>query len=110
MVLRIWRTRIDESRADDYREFAERESLPMFSAQPGFLGLLFGATPGERVVATIWESHEATARLEEAQSYRDTVAAIQATGFLVGESDVEILELQRAFLTDQLLDTWPRTR
>jgi hypothetical protein len=36
-VLRIWQTGIDESRADEYREFARRRSTPMFSSQPGFL-------------------------------------------------------------------------
>jgi hypothetical protein len=38
VIMRIWRTRVDEGRAAEYERFAAEESLPMFSGQPGFLG------------------------------------------------------------------------
>jgi heme-degrading monooxygenase HmoA len=98
IVVRLWKTRIDESRADEYLEFARTRSVPMFSSQHGFLGVVFLAASGERLVATIWESHEAAADLEASPSYEATVAAIEATGFLEGESVVETFELEGASL------------
>lgn len=108
MVLRIWRTGIDESRAGEYREFARRNSVPMFSSQPGFLGVLFAAAPRERTVVTLWESRAAAEALEESGSYRHTVAAIEAAGFLDGESHIEIFELQGASLGEHFLDAMSR--
>jgi heme-degrading monooxygenase HmoA len=108
MVLRIWRSGIDEGRADEYREFARRSSVPMFSRQPGFLGVLFAAAPRQRAVMTLWESREAAKALEASDSYRRTVAAIEAAGFLCGESPVETLELQGALLGAQFSDAISR--
>jgi heme-degrading monooxygenase HmoA len=98
MILRVWRTRIDESRADDYREFARGRSVPMFRSQPGFVGGLFGARHGERAVITIWEDRTAAEVLSSSESYQITVAAIEASGFLIGESSVEMFELEGAVL------------
>jgi hypothetical protein len=33
MIARSWRTEIDETRGDEYRECAHTRSLPMFRAQ-----------------------------------------------------------------------------
>lgn len=104
MVVRIWRTEIDESRADEYREFARRNSAPMFAAHDGFLGALFSAAPGQRAVVTFWESPSAAARLAESSSYRETVAALEAEGFLKGQSYVETFELHDAFMLERFLD------
>jgi heme-degrading monooxygenase HmoA len=94
MVLRIWRTGIDESRGDEYRDFAARESAPMFAAHDGFLGVMFAAALRQRVVVTFWESPSAAAGLAESRLYRRTVDAIEAAGFLEGSSTVETFELQ----------------
>jgi heme-degrading monooxygenase HmoA len=96
MVLRIWRTGIDESRAADYLEFARDKSVPMFVSQLGFAGVFFAARPGERAVVTLWESRAAAEALETSESYRTTVAAIERTGFLWGESTVEVFEIEQA--------------
>src|SRR5947209_8067836 len=98
MVLRIWRTGIDESRGNEYRAFARRNSAPMFASHHGFLGVMFAAAPGQRAVVTFWESSSAAAGLAESSSYRQTMAAIEAAGFLEGPSNVEVFELQDAFL------------
>lgn len=98
MIVRVWRTRIDESRADDYREFARDRSVPMFCSQPGFAGVLFGARDGERAVITIWADRTAAEALSNSESYQTTVAAIGASGLLIGESSVEIFELEGAVL------------
>ena len=110
MVLRIWRSGIDELRADEYREFARRRSVPMFSRQPGFLGVLFAAAPRQRAVVTLWESPAAAQALEEADSYLRTIAAIEAAGFLDGESHVETFELQGALLGTQFSDATSRVK
>lgn len=107
-VLRIWRTGIDESRADEYREFARRNSVPMFSSQRGFLGVLFAAAPRQRAVVTLWASRAAADALERSSSYRHTVAAIEAAGFLDGESHVELFELQDASMTEHFVDAMAR--
>jgi heme-degrading monooxygenase HmoA len=106
MVLRIWRTGIDESRAADYLEFARRNSVPMFESQPGFAGVFFAARSGERAVVTLWETQAAADALETSESYQTTVAAIGRAGFLRGESAVEVFEIEGA-LTSGLTDgTW----
>lgn len=87
--MRIWRTKVDEGRAAEYERFAATESLPMFSGQPGFRGLLFGRAGTDCTVVTLWEDDAAADALEASPGYRDTVARIGAAGFLRGGSTVE---------------------
>jgi heme-degrading monooxygenase HmoA len=101
MVVRIWRTEIDTTRAEEYREFARSRSLPMFRAQPGFAGVLFAGQGSERVVITLWRDLAAAEALERSETYNATVAEIQATGFLRGDSSVEVLEVEGVFLSDE---------
>jgi heme-degrading monooxygenase HmoA len=101
MVVRIWRTEIDARRADEYREFAHSRSLPMFRAQPGFAGVLFAGQGSERVVITLWRDVAAAEALERSETYKATVAEIQATGFLRGDSSVEVLELEGVLLNGE---------
>lgn len=76
----------------------------MFASHHGFLGVMFTASPGQRAVVTFWESPEAAAGLAESSLYRQTVTAIEAPGFLEGPSNVEVFELQDAFMAGQFLD------
>jgi heme-degrading monooxygenase HmoA len=99
MVVRIWRTEIDLRRADEHREFAHARSLPMFRAQPGFAGVLFAEQGSERVVITLWRDVAAAEALGRSETYNAMVAEIQATGFLRGDSSVEVLELEGVFLS-----------
>lgn len=98
MIVRIWRTRIDGGRADEYLDFAQSESLPMFRAQPGFAGVLFAAREAERAVITLWDDLDAVDALDSSPTYAATVEAIEATGFLDGPSTVEVLDLEGVFL------------
>src|SRR5438128_254618 len=93
-IVRIWRTKIDRKRADEYRRFANAQSLPMFRAHRGFIGVVFGETEDERIVITFWASREAAAALDASPLYRETVERIEATGFVVGPSTVEIFEVR----------------
>jgi heme-degrading monooxygenase HmoA len=99
MILRIWRTGIDESCADDYAEFARTKSVPMFRSQAGFAGVIFAGRAGERAVLTLWDGRAAVEALDRSDSYKAIVAEIGAAGFLRGDSDVEVFELD-AFLLD----------
>jgi heme-degrading monooxygenase HmoA len=108
MVMRIWRTGIEESRSDEYRRFAEGNSVPMFSAQAGFVGVFFAAAPGTRAVVTFWESAAAAEALEQSASYLHTVEAIVATGILCGPTSTEIFELEGAQLTGPFVNLLPR--
>jgi hypothetical protein len=38
MIMRIWRTQVDEARAAEYERFAAQQSLPMFRAHRGSKG------------------------------------------------------------------------
>lgn len=104
MIIRIWRTQIDEARAHAYRDFAHATSLPMFRAQPGFAGVLFAARGSERAVITLWRDSAAVLALERSKSYRATVAEIEATGFLMQHGVVEVLEVEELHLEPGALD------
>ncbi len=108
MIMRIWRTLVDEGRTAEYERFAAEESLPMFAAQAGFRGLLFGRDGNRCTVVTLWQDEAAADALEVSPAYRETVARITATGFLAGVSTVDRLTVHASHLPDTHLD--PPTR
>ncbi|MEU4192268.1 antibiotic biosynthesis monooxygenase [Kribbella sp. NPDC026611] len=93
MIVRIWRTGIVEERAAEYDAFAHTRSLPMFRRQPGCRGVYFTHTETGRAVVTIWTNQEAADALAHSDDYLATVAAIEATGFLLGPQSVELLNV-----------------
>jgi heme-degrading monooxygenase HmoA len=95
VIVRIWRTRIDPARAEDYERFANERSLPMFRRQAGFRGVLFASgEETDRVVLTFWETADAVEELGRSPTYRETVDALIASGMLRGEQTVEALDVQ----------------
>jgi heme-degrading monooxygenase HmoA len=97
-VVRIWRTGLDESRAQEYEEFARTVSVPMFRRHAGFAGVLFARSSGERVVITFWQDRAAADALAESDDYQVTVQAIEAAGFLRPPQRLELLDVH---------DQWP---
>jgi len=97
LVVRIWRTGLDESRAPEYEDFALRISLPMFRHHAGFLGVLFAGTGAERTVITLWSDEAAAAALDMSADYQATVRAIEATGFLLPPRRVEQLHVHSSW-------------
>ena len=91
--MRIWTTRIAMDREDEYVAFAESRSLAMFRSQSGCLGVLFLKCGEEHAACSFWSSHADLEALELSSSYRDTVAALQATGLLVGDATVKVYEV-----------------
>jgi heme-degrading monooxygenase HmoA len=87
MILRIWRANIDPARAEEYERFARERSLPMFRSHRGFRGCAFLRNGSDRAVVTLWDRPEDVAALEASARYRETVAAIMATGFVRATED-----------------------
>ena len=98
LVVRSWRTGLDESRAPEYEDFALRISLPMFRRHAGFLGVLFAGTGAERTVITLWTDKAAAMALDASADYQATVRAIEATGFLRPPQRVELLPLHNSWI------------
>lgn len=96
MIMRIWRARVDEARGDEYERFAQQESLPMFQAQAGFRGLVFGRSCDNCVVVTLWEDEAAADSLDASTSYLETVARIRAADFSLVDLGVERFNVHAA--------------
>ena len=104
-VLRIWRARIDSSRAGEYLSFANEQSLPMFRGHAGFLGVIFAARGAERLVLTVWRDMEAVRALDASPRYSATVADIEASGFLDSASPVEVYTIEGGALDSALMSS-----
>jgi heme-degrading monooxygenase HmoA len=98
MIARIWRTTIDETRADQYLDFARSRSLPMFRSQQGFVGALFARQRAERTVISLWRDLASAHALDGSPTYKATVAEIEAIGFIVGPSTIDVLEVEQILL------------
>lgn len=103
MIIRIWRTEIDNARSAEYEYFAQVQSLDMFRRQVGFLGVLFLGNQKDRAVLTIWRDLMSVEALTHSSTYQDTAAKLNATGLLIGQTSVEVHEVQSGFLDLQTL-------
>jgi heme-degrading monooxygenase HmoA len=106
MVIRIWATKVVPSRLAEYELFAHEYSLPMFRQQPGFRGVLFARSGADCVVVTLWQDQEAAEALSTSPTYRSTVEQISETGFLVGASSLQVLELHGGLLAEPIDLGW----
>ncbi len=70
-----------------------RGVLPTFYAQPGCRVVLFTRHDDQVAVLTLWEDEQAADALSSSPLYQNTVREITATGFLVGESDLEVFTI-----------------
>ncbi len=82
MIVRIWRARIDEARSEEYENFARNRSIPTFRSHAGFLGCALLRDGADCTVVTLWDTERDVERLETSHRYRETGAAIMATGFV----------------------------
>jgi heme-degrading monooxygenase HmoA len=82
VIVRIWRAEIDPARAEEYELFAQERSLPMFRSHAGFRGCALVRKGADCTVVTLWARREDAAALEHSDRYRETAAAIMATGFV----------------------------
>ena len=98
MIVRIWRTRVDPEREEEYERFTQEHSLPMFHQQRGLLGVLLLHGPEEWAALTMWESMAAVEALESSPTYAKTVHRLEGSGLLTGEQSVEVFEVHGGFL------------
>jgi heme-degrading monooxygenase HmoA len=98
LMVRIWRTGLDESRAPEYEDFARTVSLPMFRRHDGFGGVLFAKSGGVRMVITLWADRAAADALGESDDYRATVRAIEATGLLRPPQRIRLLNVHGSWI------------
>jgi heme-degrading monooxygenase HmoA len=103
MIARIWRTGLDESRAEEYDVFAGERSLPMFRRQPGLRAVFFVRTEDGRAAITLWQDLAAAEALATSKDYLDTVEAIKAAGFLRSPQSVELVPVEQAWLAPDLI-------
>ena len=104
MILRIWRAQIEPSTRPICEQFEQTYSLPMFRALPGCLGVFFLFTTQEWLAASLWDSQDSIEKLSVSSVYQETVNKLVATGLLVGEQSVELLEVTGGFLETQWLE------
>jgi heme-degrading monooxygenase HmoA len=94
-VVRIWRTGVDPQQISSYKRFAQSKSLPMFRAHAGFLGVFFThRDDGLHAVITLWQDRASVEALEESPIYLQTVRELESSGLLVGESSVEVFDVE----------------
>jgi hypothetical protein len=103
MIARIWRTGLDESRAEEYDAFAVDRSLPMFRRQPGCRAVFFVRTMDGRAAVTFWQDLATAEALTSSKDYLDTVEAILAAGFLRPPQSVELLAVDQLWLAPDLV-------
>ena len=103
MIARIWRTGLDESRAEEYDAFAAERSMPMFQRQPGIRAVFFVRTENGRAAITMWQDLATAEALMTSKDYLDTVEAIKAAGFLRPPQSVELLPVEQAWLAPDLV-------
>jgi heme-degrading monooxygenase HmoA len=93
MIARIWRTKVVPERRAEFERFAKEKSLPMFHKQAGFLGVMFLNGLVDTATLTFWENMDAVNALAKSETYHETVRQIEAAGFLVRESSIEVFEV-----------------
>jgi heme-degrading monooxygenase HmoA len=98
--VRIWRTRLDLERLDEYERFVEEQSKPMFRAQQGFRGVLYSRRRDEVAVLSFWDDKAAVDALDTSATYQQAVRTIGETGFLRGESILDVFEIHAGVLDD----------
>jgi heme-degrading monooxygenase HmoA len=105
VIARLWRATIREDRISDYEQFAQDESLPMFQEQVGFLGVLFTRRHDRCAVLTLWSDDRAVRALSDSATYVATVARLEASGILRGDTDVEAWQVHGGFLPAGLVSS-----
>jgi heme-degrading monooxygenase HmoA len=104
VILRIWRTKVDPARLDEYRRFERERCLPMLHKQPGLLGVLFLRQAEDQAASiTIWEDMGAVAALESSPSYQRTARELFEGNLLAGEPSEEVFEVKSGDLRPEAL-------
>jgi len=103
MLIRIWRTRVDPAREEEYIRFTEEYSRPMFQQQPGCLTAVFFNRPPHFGALSYWTDDAALEAFLKSPIYRDTVRRLEETGLLTGRSKSEVFAVHGGFVGDLVL-------
>lgn len=68
----------------------------MFTAQPGFRGVIFSRSEDAVAVLSFWDDHDAVEALSTSETYLEAVNAIGDAGFLTSDSTLEVFEIHDA--------------
>lgn len=94
-LVRLWAVSIRPGAEAEYLAFARERSRAMFLAQPGCLGVLFlGMADGRHAACSLWRDAAAIEALASSPSYRETAAALLASGLLAGTPEVQVHALE----------------
>jgi heme-degrading monooxygenase HmoA len=104
VILRIWRTKIDPARMEEYRRFERERCLPMLHKQPGLLGVLFLRQAADHASSlTVWEDAGAVEALQSSPSYREVTHELAESALLAGNESVKVFEVEGGDLRPEAL-------
>jgi heme-degrading monooxygenase HmoA len=98
LIVRIWRTAVRDWRLDDYRDFAQRRSLPMFGQQSGCRGVVFASGAKDCAVISFWDDEDDVARLDSSPTYQEVAGSLLDADILQGEQRVEVFDAEIGFI------------
>jgi heme-degrading monooxygenase HmoA len=103
-ILRVWRTRINPARIDEYRRFETERFLPMLHKQSGFLAVLFLRQAEDHAASLIiWEDRGAVEAVKSSPSYRRAVRDLAGSDLLAGEQSEDVFEVEGGDLRAETL-------
>jgi heme-degrading monooxygenase HmoA len=111
VILRIWRTKIDPARMEEYRRFEQERCLPTLHKQPGLLGVLFLRQAADHASSltvwasslTVWEDAGAVEALQSSPSYREVTHELAESALLAGNESVKVFEVEGGDLRPEAL-------
>jgi heme-degrading monooxygenase HmoA len=104
VILRVWRTRINPARIDEYRRFETERFLPMLHKQSGFLAVLFLRQAEDHAASLIiWEDRGAVEAVKSSPSYQRAVRDLAGSDLLAGEQSEEVFEVEGGDLRAETL-------
>ena len=103
MIIRLWTTRVDQSRIAEYEENERNRSTPMFRQQPGCLGALFLRSGETCFALTFWKDLDSVKRLETSKSYLEASGFYSKSGMLLGDPSLDVFEVKGGFLGAEVM-------
>lgn len=88
-----WRARVALARLDQYLRFVDEQSLPRFQRQQGFLGVICSRLGDDVAVLSFWRDEAAVDALDTSATSQHAVPTIGETGFLIGDSGLDVFEI-----------------
>jgi heme-degrading monooxygenase HmoA len=102
VLIRLWRTKLVQSRIAEFEENERNRSAPMFKQQPGCLGVLFLGTNDDCLVLSFWKDRNSVDALASSPSYRAVVDFYSSSGMLIGTPTLDVFELKSGFLDSEI--------